>query len=158
MVPETRPKRPPKFGPCWFYVSGKQSKTCVSFRRFKDLSLLSQPLLEKLDNVSPCTGLHPKSIESKTNPIAKKARPGRPDLIARSTETARTSSLPFPLKHSKAYRRKDDDENTLSYLFVSSPRFCDVALRALRLENLRAYEYESKRERERQYVSKTSRV
>ena len=48
MVPETRPKRPPKFGPCWFYDSSKQSKTCVSFRRFKDLSLLSQPLLEKL--------------------------------------------------------------------------------------------------------------
>jgi hypothetical protein len=149
VVPETRPKRPPKFGPCWFYVSSKQSKTCVSFRRCKDLSLLSQPLLEKLDNVSPCTHeCHPKSIESKTNPIAKKARPGRPDLIARSTETARTSSLPFPLKHSKAYRRKDDDENTLSYLFVSSPRFCDVALRALRLENLRAYEYESKGKRE----------
>jgi|TARA_B110000483_G_scaffold168786_1_gene199568 hypothetical protein len=33
-----------------------------------------------------------------------------------------------------------------------------VALRALRLENLRAYEYESKRERERQCVSKTSHV
>ena len=28
----------------------------MSFRRCKDLSLLSQPLREKLDNVSPCTG------------------------------------------------------------------------------------------------------
>jgi hypothetical protein len=61
--------------------------------------------------------------------------------------TARSDRLDDKKCHSSAHKRHSStfhgavctfNDIYISYLFVSSPRFCDVALRALRLENLRA--------------------
>jgi len=67
--------------------------------------------------------------------------------VENASGTARSDRLDDKICHSSAQKRHSStfhgavctfNDIYISYLFVSSPRFCDVALRALRLENLRA--------------------